>query len=261
MTKISLPISHLFDDEKNIKMLQGYYDCLETRPRSIKSSLEKQDIFHADNIQPIHELSDQDFNFLKEVKEKKGLQAVSFHCASRCKNPDQKDGVFQIGNSSTVYSRNDMILNCKKNIQNIRKILGKNISLLIENNNFFPTEAYDIVVDPMFLNEIVETNDIEFLFDSAHAKVSAHNLGIDYIDYRDNLPLNRMTQIQFCSPDIPSKGSSDIARDIHELPSQADIDEVKMLIEKYNVKYIIPEYYKDVNKLLTLLKTLRTYLQ
>jgi len=261
MTKISLPISHLFDDEENIKILQGSYDCLETRPRSLKSNLEKQEIFHADNIQPIHELSDQDFNFIKEVKNKKGLQAVSFHCSSRCKNPEKKDGIFQIGNNSTVYSRSEMILNSKKNIQAIRKILGENIALLIENNNFFPSAAYDIVVDPMFLNEIVEANDMEFLFDSAHAKVSAHNLGVNYIEYRNSLPLNRMTQIQFCRPDIPSRGSSEIARDIHELPSQADTDEVKMLIEKYNVKYIIPEYYKDVNKLLTFLKTLRTYLQ
>jgi len=256
MINLSIPVSHLFNDLENIQELSPLYDSLECRPFSINSDLPDQTQFHADIIQPIHELTDEDFLFLEKIADtKKDLEVVSFHCASNCKNPDKEDGIFMPGSSSRL-SWDEMSENVYKNIKIFRSIFNDKVSLAIENNNFYNTGAYDDVTDPAFLCELVYDNNIWFLFDTAHARVSAHNLNVDYLEYRNMLPLNRTIQIQFCDSIIP-ESADDIARDTHNLPTENTIKEVIELCKAYNVKYITPEYYKDVGNLVTLLKTLR----
>ena len=251
--KISIPVSHLFNDIENIKKLEGKYDCLETRPFTIDCELPNQKLFHADNIQPIHDLSDSDFKFLETIKErKKDLQAISFHCASCCDNPDVEDGIFHISDN-TVYTRDKMYKNAENNIRIIRNIFGPTVEISIENNNYYPTTAYDHVTDPDFLRDIVYDNSIRFLFDNAHARVTAFNTGLKYKNYVEQLPLDRMNQIQFCEPYIPTSG---IARDIHEYPSTETVSEILSLAKHHSVQYITPEYYKDIGKLLKLLDDL-----
>jgi uncharacterized protein (UPF0276 family) len=260
MTKIAVPLSHLFDRSENVKKLHGLYDCLETRPASILSNLERQTLFHADEIQPIHGLSDKDIHFLEMIKaSKKDLKSISFHCSSCCSNPSKINGMFVPASNSIKYSREEMINNALKSIKKIRSIFGDKIEILVENNNFYNTPAYDHVTEPAFICEIVEKNNINFLFDNAHAAVSAHNLGLDYFGYRDSLPLNRMSQIQFCKPSIPINKKEN-ASDTHSLPGKKEIDEIISLSRKFNVNYVIPEYYKDVDKLVSLLISLRSKL-
>tara|TARA_Y100000034_G_scaffold130703_1_gene189778 strand:- start:368 stop:1213 length:846 start_codon:yes stop_codon:yes gene_type:complete len=252
--RIALPVSHLFKDQSNIEKLSGLYDCLEVRPQSIACNLTGQELIHADCIQPIHELTDSDFKLLEKIRDKKkGLKLISFHCASCCPDPISVDGVFHISNGH-FYTRDQMYDNAQKNIGLIRDIFGSKMKIVIENNNYYPTTAYDHVTDAAFISDIVNDNDIEFLFDNAHARVTAHNLNIDYLEYRDSLPLDKMIQIQFCEPMIPNDG---IARDVHDFPSHETINEMVDLAAQYHVQYITPEYYKDITMLCELLTDLR----
>ena len=73
--------------------------------------------------------------------------------------------------------------------------MEKEISISVENNNYYKTEAYDYVTDPDFISSIVYDNDINFLFDISHARISAYNSGVDYCEYLLKLPLNRVNQI------------------------------------------------------------------
>jgi len=150
-----------------------------------------------------------------------------------------------------------MYLNTEKNISIIKNILGKDVLIAIENNNFYPTPAYENVCDPSFLRDLVFDNNINFLFDNAHAKVSSHNLGVDYDDYKNQLPLEKMVQIQFCQPSIPEK-KEETALDVHEIPDAKNVDEVLNMSTSFNIQYITPEYYKDFDKLVEFLKSLRS---
>lgn len=256
MVDLSIPISHLFNVGDNVLPLLALVDSLECRPFSIDSLLPNQKLFHADNIQPIHKLDDSDFLFLERVASLKSeLEIISFHCASDCENPKKQDGMFILDGSSPL-SRDQMHLNAEINFNIIKSIFSEEVMITVENNNFYNTGAYDIATDPAFIFDIVYDNDIKFLFDTAHARVSAHNLNVDYFKYRDSLPLSRTVQIQFCDAFIPESFDS-VARDVHDLPTKNTICEVVSLCNTFDVKYITPEYYGDVDKLKRLLIDLR----
>lgn len=253
MFDIILPVSHLFKTEENVEIIKDLCDGFETRHDSFNCVLDNQLFFHADKIQPIHNMSDSEFYLIEKIKsQKKDLKYISFHCASNCKNPEVGNNMFQAGKDSTLLTRDEMFLNAEKNIEIIKKIVGDEVSILIENNNFYPTKAYDDVCDPDFISDIVNDNKIYFLFDNAHAAVSAHNMKTDYKEYIKKLPMEKTKQIQFCKPFIPKK-SDEIARDVHELPDQKIIEEILEIAKTNNVKYITPEYYFNIKKLRDLL--------
>jgi len=258
--KICLPVSHHFESKEKVQKLRDLdlYDFLEVRPNKIdyQEDIEKQTAFHADNIQPIHNLKDEDFKFVEKIaKNKKNLEIISFHCAWAC-DQIRETGIIAYP-AGKIYTRDEMYLNTEKNTSIIKNILGKDVLIAIENNNFYPTPAYENVCDPSFLRDLVFDNNINFLFDNAHAKVSSHNLGVDYDDYKNQLPLEKMVQIQFCQPSIPEK-KEETALDVHEIPDVKNVDEVLNMSTSFNIQYITPEYYKDFDKLVEFLKSLRS---
>ena len=146
----------------------------------------------------------------------------------------------------------------KKNIPLIKEIVG-DVKILIENNNYYPTKAYDIIANPNFISEIVYDNDIWFLFDQAHAEISAHNLKIEYEDYIQNLPLDRCKQIHLCkmgyNTSLYSKNFY-LAEDYHLAPEFEEFQKTLKIIKEYPlIEYLTIEYYKDINGLLNSIKT------
>ena len=93
-----------------------------------------------------------------------------------------------------------------------------------------------------------------FLFDQAHAEISSHNLKINYIDYINNLPLDRCKQIHLCkmgyNDSIYSKDFH-LAEDYHFALDQAEVTQLSNIINKCPlVEYLTVEYYKDIEGLL-----------
>ena len=136
----------------------------------------------------------------------------------------------------------------KKNFDEIKKIFGNNVKIGIENNNYYPTRAYNFITDCDFIYEVVMENDIEFLFDIAHAGITAFNKDIDFEDYISCLPLERLIQIHVCQFAAHDKT---FAYDAHNSPGEKEWGIIKSLILKYSVpKYITVEYYKKKNLLI-----------
>ena len=178
------------------------------------------------------------------------LKLVSFHAASSCNRPYIDGYMFQPG--GTRYSRKQMLRSASANFLRIKAIFGQEIKIALENNNYYPTEAYQFVTDTDFIQEIVYENDISFLFDIAHARVTAHNKKLVYEDYRSRLPLDKMVQIHLCRFSVNENG---LAYDAHHLPCKEEWEEVKSLMLAYRgVKYLTIEYYQDKNKLIKSLK-------
>lgn len=251
--KIATPISHLFENDIFGSQIIELSDCLECRDHSVDNGFSRQELFHSD-LQVIHRFSNEDFNYLKEIKSnKKDLKLISFHLASCYENPLIRKGIFYP--QGDKLSITEMKNNAAENIKQIKDIFGDQIHISVENNNGYKTEAYDYVTEADFIHSIVEENNINFLFDISHAKISAINKGVNDDVYISNLPLNRVNQIHISKEDFNSKGE---VFDAHELPSDEETKEIIKFIKKYKtLKYITVEYYKDPFTLLNYLRRLK----
>lgn len=255
MVKIATPISHLFHDEVVGGEILSFSDALEFRDHSVNFSPERQVAFHCE-LQPIHPMSEDDFEYLQKVKELKSeLKLVTFHVACCCDAPVLLNGVFEIGGTS--FSRGGMLKNAVRNFERIKKIFGPEIDIAIENNNYYPTEAYAYVTDPLFLSQLVKENDLRFLFDIAHAHVTAHNMGMAYTEYLGKLPLEKTIQLHICKSGINQVGQ---AFDAHNAPNLEDYEEIKGLLREYDIQYLTVEYYRDKETLIETLKKLKSIL-
>lgn len=250
MFKIATPISSLFDNPHHAEQIMEKSDCLECRDRSIYATFPRQELFHCE-IQPIHNLGKSDFSYLEKILGlKPDLKLITFHAASSCDQPYVEGNMFQT--AGVQYSRKEMLQNARKNFSKIKAILGGQVKIAIENNNYYPTEAYFCITDAGFIREIVYENDIYFLFDIAHARVTAHNRKLDYEDYTSGLPLERMVQIHISRYAI---NENNIGYDAHNLPDEREWKELTRIIsDNRSVHYLTVEYYKDKDKLIRSLK-------
>ena len=263
MIKIATPVSHLFSDETIKDQIVRISDCLECRDRTIDDTSPNQEIFHCE-LQPIHKLSSLEFEYIESIRRRKpALKLITFHMAACCDRPalDRsifKGGMYQIAGS--IYSKQEMIENANKNFKIIKSILGGDVDIAVENNNYYPTDAYQYVTDPEFITEIVVTNNIKFLFDIAHAQVTAHNRNIALDYYINGLPLDNTVQLHICSPEIDVE--SDMAFDAHNYPDDEKLDLVRNLISMYSsIKYLTVEYYRDFENLSLSIKRLSQRLE
>ena len=139
------------------------------------------------------------------------------------------------------------------NIPKIKNILG-DIEILIENNNYYPTKAYDIITDADFISNLVYDNNIGFLFDQAHAEITAHNQKIKYEEYINKLPLDKCKQIHLCKMGYSKLLYSDnfyLAEDQHLPLDHLEITKLKQILNKAPlVEYLTVEYYKNIEGLL-----------
>ena len=262
MIKIATPISHFFKSSEYSKQLNELSDCLECRDSTIENDSPNQELFHCE-LQPIHELKDEDFRYLESIKtSKKDLKLITFHLATSCSKPSidyskLKSGVFQRGGYS--YERKEMLGNAKKNFSVIKKIFGNEIKIAVENNNYYPTEAYKHITDAEFINDIVIQNEIYFLFDIAHAKLTVYNKKLLWEEYKAKLPLKRIIQLHICSHDIDSV--SNLAFDAHNYPDKFEMQEVRNLILNYSqIQYLTVEYYREINGLVKSIKSIKKLL-
>ena len=255
--KIATPISNLFNNKKSADLIQINSDCLECRDSSIKDKYKFQELFHCE-LQPIHFFDENKIKYLKEIKSTKpDLKLISFHLASCYENPKIKNGKF-FPNGSKI-SENQLFSNAEVNFSIIKKIFGENIKIAVENNNHYNTEAYDYITKPNFIYKIVNDNDISFLYDTSHAKISAHNLNMNLDDYIDILPLNQIIQIHISRPGFDKNMN---IFDKHYLPTKNELLEVISLTKRHpKIKYLTVEYYKNCNNLIKLLNQLRIMLK
>ena len=257
MLRIATPISHLFKRQEAAKRIIKHSDCLECREHDIFQDFEKdkEELFHCD-LEPIHPMKEEEFDFLAKVIDKKrNLKLISFHMASSCEKSTIKNGMFVPVEGTKHYEREEMLDLACQNFDRIKRIVGDNMILCVENNNYYPTESYKYVTNPDFIYQVVMDNNLMFLLDIAHAKISSHNQGSTYEAYKSKLPLDRLIQIHICQYAIDDM---DMAYDAHGIPEEDTYTEIKQLITDYkNLKYLTVEYYKDEDNLINIIQNLR----
>jgi len=252
MYSIATPVSSLFSNNKNYERIIKYSDCLELREEYPIKNLKINKLFHFE-FQPIHSLTNSDFDFIEKIIEKyKYLELISFHMASCYDKPFIENGVYVPGGK--MYTPDEMFINAKKNFSIINEILGDSIKIAVENNNYYKTDAYKYIADPNFIEKIVLDNNIYFLYDLAHGGISAYNLGINYNKYLNALPLKRIIQLHICRKGFKNNH----AYDAHFMPDNLVYREVSYLIKNSkNLKYLTLEYYRNIDSLIKGLVNLR----
>ena len=256
MIKLATPVSHLFENKEYEGVIVKNSDVLECRDRSIDydNYIDKQELFHCE-LQPIHEWGDVEWRFLQKIKDTKpNLKLLTLHSASCCDKPLINGRMFELGGRE--YTREEMKSFAKINFLKIKDIFGNSVEIAIENNNYYPTEAYRDVTEAGFISEIVNENNLRFLFDIAHAKVTCFNKNINFEKYKRELPLDRVIQVHICTYGIDDELNQ--AYDAHSYPNDEELLEVSKIIEKYeNVKYLTVEYYRDIENLEISLKRVK----
>ena len=250
---IATPISHQFENKNYGKEIAAVSDCLEVRERSLDSKLDKQYLFHID-IDLTHEWDDELKNYLQNALNKKPeLKLITLQATRCCKEENLVDGIFQLNGES--YTEEEMISYSLNNTKWLREVINDTVLIGLENNNYYPTPAYDIITEGDFISKVIYNNDLFLLLDIAHAMVSAHNKKTSYEEYILTLPLDRLIQLHICQPTLVEGG---IARDTHNEPNNEMYLEVLRLIKKYpTIKYLTIEYYKDKDILISSINKLR----
>jgi len=248
--RIVTPLSSILKNRIQYNKLKKVTDYFELRNYDfdfVDNELVK--FFHCD-FQINHILKDESIDFIKQklIKYKK-IRFISFHIASNYYEPKLNSKNIFIGGKKSV-SREQMIINSKKNFIKLKKIFPK-IKFSIENNNFYNTGAYKYVTDADFISTIVNENRINFLFDISHALITTFNKKIKLDDYLLNLPMNKINQFHLSRP-IFKKNYYD---DSHLIP-KIDFFLIN-LIKKYKPKYLTLEYYKNIPQLINFQKNIK----
>lgn len=253
MLKVATPISALFDDPGNRQQIISESDCLECRDKNINAVYAAQELFHCD-LQPIHKLSKDEFHYIEKIARfKPDLKLITFHAASSCDKPHLDGNMFQP--AGRQYSRAELLANAKINLSQIKTIFGQQVKIALENNNYYPTEAYQYITDADFLRQLVCENEILFLFDISHAKITSHNKKLNYEDYKNGLPLDKTVQIHISRSAV---NGENLAFDSHNIPDAEEWQETKNIISsRHSIEYLTVEYYKDTNNLIKALRNVR----
>jgi hypothetical protein len=256
MFKIVTPISHLFLNSNSAKKIYQNSDYLEIRERTINLNFKNEKFFHCD-----HDLTlpwSQKFKkeLFKIILKKKKIKYISFQSTRCCINQKIVNNFFIL--SGKKLTRSELLNNAKKNIFWFREKFGFKFLIGLENNNYYPSEAYDIITNSDFITDVVRDNKLFFLFDIAHAKITASNRKINYQDYLEGLPMNQMLQIHICKPKLNRK----LSLDTHDFPDKPLLDEVVDLSKKHKkLKFFTFEYYKDTRKLIETIILLKSLIK
>lgn len=255
MIEIATPISDLFDDRKQAERLIALSDCLECRDRSIHTAFPDQCAFHSD-IQLVHSFRDSDVRKLEQIaRQKTELKLISFHAATSCRDFVLKSGRFYMADGINS-TRDDLLMQANRNVDKVRSIFGDKAFIALENNNYFPTEAYHHITDASFLTKVVKENGIKFLFDISHARITSFNRKIPYNEYVDGLPVDQAIQLHLSNYGMDESG---LAFDNHDLPpnEQQWIDAKALMKNSPELHYLTIEYYNDIGVLEGLLNYAR----
>lgn len=241
--RIAPPVSHHFGDEAVGDRIVGLADALELRDNGIDPATNDRLLYHAE-VDAALKWDEDDRTRLAEMQATHDPSLVSVHLGRRYQRADTVDGRF-VG-VGDPYSRSQLRTNVAENVATLRDIFSE-AQLLVENNNHLGTDAYDVVTEPTFLATVVRANDIGFLFDIAHAKITAQNTDVELEEYVSALPLDRCRQVHLSRHGHGQDG----AVDTHSFLRVDDWEYFDTVAEALpNLTYVTLEYYRDATVLL-----------
>lgn len=258
--RIVTPVSKFFEDPRVGVDLCSVSDSLEARPdlnlpgfiwsipvshvHFSHSSLDAQLMWSGEERRQVLEVIEQ----FQET-----LGTISFHLSRDYNSPSQ-NAAGQFIPSGVRLEESQMMANCEQNVAWLRGIFRGEI--LLENNNYFATGAYETVTNPTFISQLVSNCADGLLFDVAHAKVSSNNLGVPHQEYLDKLLTVPIGQIHLSRPRLIANGTM---VDDHGLPRYSDFTDLSDMlgVEAISRIPITVEHYRDSDGVKDFLSSIR----
>jgi dTDP-4-amino-4,6-dideoxy-D-galactose acyltransferase len=250
--EVATPVSHHFENRELGSKLVEFSDALELRDRGPSPPPDAGPFIYHSEVDATSDLSDEKISQFIDVKDRYEPELVSLHLATRYQEAIIEDGRYVgVGNP---YDRDTLSRRVQQTVEATREIFN-DIPILLENNNHLGTDAYDVVTDPSFIEDVVTVANAEFLFDIAHAKISARTTHTDIDEYISKLPLDKCRQVHLSRPDL----RSDEALDVHAFLRQDDWSDFDRYQHKLpNLRYVTLEYYDNVTVLLDQIERMQT---
>jgi uncharacterized protein (UPF0276 family) len=251
---IVTPYSSLFKSERDRNDIIEQSDAVEIRRRGQAESIKLPKLpklYHCE-LSLVNKWNEKEKEDIKKILTQTKFELVSFHLISRYSRNILIDGIFH--GLGRPYREHELLFNANENISFLRSELDGKIPILIENNNYLGTDAYDIVTDNHFIKKVVEEFSLFFLWDIAHSFITSINKKVDLEEQLITLPLNKCLQVHLSR----YEKANGFAIDAHE--SLRDDDWVffsNMVNSLPLLQYITIEYYKSKEKLINQLKKLR----
>lgn len=109
--------------------------------------------------------------------------------------------------------------------------------LSLENLDYHDGGAYEHIVEPAFITELVTALGVGLTVDIGHLGVTCWNRGWDAYEYVEQLPLDRVIEIHF--------SHSENGLDLHGPPQEEDYEMLRYVLHRTSPKYLCVEYYWD----------------
>lgn len=142
-----------------------------------------------------------------------------------------------------------------ENIQLLQATLS--IPIAIENQAYHRHTGHDYLVDPLFINEVIQQTGCHLLLDLGHARVSAAMRRESPTGYICQLPLEHVIELHVSGPGM-YRGR---LRDLHQPLAEADYELLRFTLESCpNLQVVTLEYYGPAESLVLQLQRLREML-
>ncbi|MBZ0319062.1 MAG: DUF692 domain-containing protein [Anaerolineae bacterium] len=139
-----------------------------------------------------------------------------------------------------------------ENIQLLQAALS--IPIAVENQAYHRRLGHDYLVDPPFINEVIQQTGCHLLLDLGHTRVSAAMRGQSANDYICQLPLDSVIELHVSGPGM-YRGR---LRDMHHPLADADYELLRFTWESCpNLQVVTLEYYGPAEMLVMQLQRLR----
>ncbi len=252
--QIATPYSDLLATRSLRKSIVELSDVIEARSPVQLGQLPLPFIFHSD-LNLVSRWTAFERKRLKEIARFRELGLISFHVASRYERNVIRGGAFH--GVGEPYTEGEMEAHAHENVTTAREVFGPELPVLIENNNDLGTDAYRKVTDSDFIAQLVVKNGLQFLWDTAHSKITAVNRKIDHGVYMAKLPTACCLQVHLSGFRI-EKGN---VVDAHEPLKEEDWGFFSEQLGRLpHLRFVTLEYYKDGPLLKEQLRRLRSVL-
>ncbi len=254
---IAVAVSDLLADDDVRRRVEPFADAFELRDRHGPMAFETpaEVLFHSDQnlLAPLD---------VAAIERRVGrwmaggqLALVSLHALSCYTAPVLEGRMFQPGGRRMDAA--EMLEHACRNADALARTLG-GVSIAVENNNYLPSPAYDVIAEPAFIARVVHASGASFLLDLAHAAISARHLAVAFDRYLAELPLDRVAQVHLAG----CGRHGEVWTDDHSEPGDAEWATLAALLPDLPaLRFVTLEYYTEADRLVRLHEQLAALLE
>lgn len=230
--------------------LRGPYGVSDLFTRGIESFEPSKD-----NLLHFGEFTCDDFPVSKDhpmiafASKHPSIKYISFHTGVASRQYEYHKVI------DDLLTKKEILKLASERIPKLKSLFSGEIAAENLPNSLNPAKQH--VCEPEFISTIVKRYKLKFLFDIAHAEVSAHNMGYSVKNYIDALPLDKTIEVHIHRPGIVNGKW----KDMHLPPEKEQYDLLAYAKDRADVEYVTYEYVENepLSLIISVINKLKTF--